>query len=314
MTARNRHSRHQTANRESDQSLTSDKRRNLTDRPTDGALHPVHGTIAAPFVVVGATGTIGRAVVDALTAAGRPVLAVAPDVDRLEALRAAFTPGAVTTLTGRIERDVDAARLVEELRALARPFAGVVVTFPHGRSAEVGVDRGRLLDQSSDVLGECLTQTVLAQHALARHLIPLLAASHRNAHYVIVGGPGSETPWAGYGHRSVATAATRMLARVLHDEARPAGVRVQLLSIDSPVRSELPSEHECPEWPSASDVARSVMRLVERGAADEPTDAIVPCGRASAAACSLDRVARAFTDVPTFLASLRRPPKKIAPQ
>ena len=48
-------------------------------------------------------------------------------------------------------------------------------------------------------------------------------------------------------HRSIAMASLRMLARVLHDEAQPLDVRVHLLSIDSPVRGEQATAHECPE-------------------------------------------------------------------
>jgi len=199
------------------------------------------------------------------------------------------------------------------LRELERPFAGVVVTFPHGRSAVIDADRGRLLDQATDRLSDCFKQTVFAQHALARHLIPLLARSGRNAHYVIVGGPGSETPWAGYGHRSVATAATRMLARVLHDEAQSSGVRVQLMSIDSPIRGDAPSEHECPEWPAASDVAQRIAGLLDRRNTTESSEAVVACARGKVAR-AFGSAARAFSDVPTFLESLRNPSRKITPQ
>jgi hypothetical protein len=141
----------------------------------------------------------------------------------------------------------------------------------------------------------------------------LLSESGRNARYVIVGGPGSETPWAGYGHRSVAMAATRMLVRVLHDEVRASGVRLQMVSIDAPVRNEEPGDHECPEWPAASDVANRVAQLVDPITPNASTDAVVPCARAEAA-CSIGRVARAFQDVPSFLASLRNTTNKTAPQ
>jgi NAD(P)-dependent dehydrogenase (short-subunit alcohol dehydrogenase family) len=281
------------------------------DRPMDGAVLPAHGTISAPIVIVGATGTIGRVVVHELTATGQPVVAVAPWRDGLERLVGEAASGTVVPVVGRIGSEADAAKLVNHLRDLGRPLAGVVVVFPHGRSAESVADRGRVLDLPTAELAACLEQTVLAQHALARRLIPLLAESGRNARYVIVGGPGSETPWAGYGHRSVAMAATRMLARVLHDEATAFGVRVQLLSIDSPVRAGQPGDHECPEWPSASDVARRVVRLLDRTV--EPGEAVVPCARGEAA-CSIRRISRAFTDVPSFVASLRNPTNKITPQ
>jgi NAD(P)-dependent dehydrogenase (short-subunit alcohol dehydrogenase family) len=299
------------ASDQSDQSLTIKTSPEEQDRPMGGAILPAHGTISAPIVIVGATGTIGRAVVCELAAAGQPVVAVAPRRDRLERLLEDAAPGTIVPIVGNVTGEADAARLAVRLRELGRPLAGVVVAFPHGRSAEIGVDRGRVLDLSTAELADCLKQTLLAQHALARHLVPLLAESGRNARYVIVGGPGSETPWAGYGHRSVAMAATRMLARVLHDEATASGVRVQLVSIDSPVRGEQPGDHECPEWPAASDVARSVVRLLDP--AVEPSDAVVPCARREDA-CSIRRLGRAFTDVPSFLASLRNPTNKITPQ
>jgi NAD(P)-dependent dehydrogenase (short-subunit alcohol dehydrogenase family) len=270
----------------------------------------VHGTIDTPIVVVGATGTIGKTLTGLLVAAGQPVVAVAPEVERLETLCESAGSGAVIPLVGRVDSDGDAKALANRLRALGRPLAGVVVTFPYGRSSEVGADRGRLIDQSTDALCDCLKQTLLAQHALARHLVPLLAETGRNARYVIVGGPGSETPWAGYGHRSVAMAATRMLARVLNDEARPLGVRVQLLSIDSPMRSDPPREHECPEWPAATDVARRVAGLLDRTTTDESSQAVVACTRLKVAR-AIGSATRAFNDVPSFLASLRSPQQEI---
>jgi NAD(P)-dependent dehydrogenase (short-subunit alcohol dehydrogenase family) len=300
-------------NHESNQSLTSHGRPVAGDRPTHGAVHPVPGTIEAPIVVIGATGTIGSAVVRALVAAGQPVVAAAPQQERLDELRSSLAPGAVTPVVAQVATEADAAELAHGLRELGRPIAGVVVTFPHGRSAEVGADRGRLLDRSTDALADCLQQTVLAQHALARQLIPLLADSGRTAHYVIVGGPGSETPWAGYGHRSVAMAATRMLARVLHAEAQSSGVRVQLLSIDAPVRGERPGEHECPEWPSAKGIAERLVRLLDRRVTDEAPDAVIACARGTASRWKA-HAAATFGDVPSFLRSLTNTPKKITPQ
>ena len=278
-----------------------------------GAMLPIPGTIAAPIVVVGATGTIGRAVVRTLVAAGLPVVAVARRPEKLARLQNGVRPGAIVPIVGDIAAERDAEDLARRLRDLGRPLAGVVVAFPHGRSAEIGVDRGRVLDQSTEDLADCLKQTLLAQHALARHLVPLLAESGRNARYVIVGGPGSDTPWAGYGHRSVAMAATRMLVRVLHDEVRASGVRVHMVSIDSPVRNEEPGEHECPEWPAASDVARRVVQLLDRTSPDPSAEAVVACARSPAARPG-GRSPRAYPDVPAFLASLRNTTNKITPQ
>src|SRR6185503_14480254 len=92
-------SRH-SKNFQSDHPVTEDNRSRLADHPAGGALHPVHGTVDAPILVVGATGTIGRAVLGALATAGRPVVAVAPNPERLETLRLEHRKAAVTLRPG----------------------------------------------------------------------------------------------------------------------------------------------------------------------------------------------------------------------
>jgi NAD(P)-dependent dehydrogenase (short-subunit alcohol dehydrogenase family) len=269
------------------------------DRPAGGVLHPIHGTVQAPIAVVGATGTIGKAVVGALVLAGQPVIAVAPDPARLEALRLAHPAGDLTLHPGLVRSDKEASRLARDIRRLGRPLGGAVVAIPAGA---VG---GRVLDRATDELRERLETSLLPQLAVARHLIPLLAESGRNGTYVMIGGPGSYAPWAGYGHRSIAMASLRMLARVLHDEAQPLDVRVHLLSIDSPVRGEEPTAHECPEWPSVEGVGRRVAQLVARTHTDESTQTIVSCRRRSELEATKHNPTLRFRDVPTFLKSLK---------
>jgi len=233
--------------------------------------------------------------------AARPVVAVAPDRERLEALRLAHPDGAVTSWAERVLTEADAARLADRLRSLDRPIAGVVVAIA------MRTGRGRMLDRSADELGDCLDQTLLPQLAIARHLIPLLAESGRNGSYVMVGRPGLEAPWAGYGHLSIAMAGVRMLAHALHEEARPLGVRVHLLSIDSPIRGDAPTVHECPEWPTVSGIARHVVQLIERAPASEPAQPVVTCSRRSQTGVAARPAGSqtGFVDVPAFLKSLK---------
>jgi NAD(P)-dependent dehydrogenase (short-subunit alcohol dehydrogenase family) len=209
-------------------------------------------------------------------------------------------PGADLSLHPRLIRtDLEASRLARHLRALDRPLGGAVVAIP------ANVVSGRVLDRSTDELRHQLETSLLPQLAIARELIPLLAESGRNGTYVMIGGPGSEAPWAGHGHCSIAMAALRMVARVLHDEAHPLGVRVHLLSIDSPVRNEQPAEHECPEWPTLSGVGRRVVQLIARTHTDESTQPIVSCRRRAGLAAPQSMHTPRFRDVPAFLESLK---------
>ncbi|RPE80178.1 SDR family oxidoreductase [Vulcaniibacterium tengchongense] len=226
------------------------------------------GTISPPLVVLGATGGIGRGVVQAALEQGRPVVAVAADRAELQALRDRHPGAELHTVVGAVTGDADGARLARALRRLGRPFAGVVAAICGDP------ERGRLLDRPAAFLRRKLDEELLPHLAAARHLMPLLAAGERGGGYVLIGGPGSEHPWAGYGHRSVAEAALRMLARVLHDEARPLGVRVQLLAIERPVCTERNREHACPQWPSALAVGQRALALIGAHGPPRP-DAVV---------------------------------------
>lgn len=219
------------------------------------------GTINLPLLLLGATGIMGRGVLAAAVEARRPVIAVAEDAHELEALVASHPGADVTAVTGSLHADAAGAELAAAVRALHRPLIGVVAALS-GTSA-----RGRLLDQPAQILQRQLDLDLLPHLIAARHLLPLLAEGNRGGSYVLIGGPGSELPWAGYGHRSIAAAAQRMLARVLHHEAHSLAIRVQLLAVDLPVAEECHVQ-ACPHWPSASDIGRRALALVERSDAD----------------------------------------------
>lgn len=220
------------------------------------------------LIVLGATGAIGSAVVAAAVATGRPVIAIARDADALAALRGCHAGADIVTLPASVASDADAANLARQLRELDRPITGVIAAI----RGDCG--RGRLLDQPAEFLRRRLDEDLLPHLFAARHLVPLLA-EHGHGGYVLIGGPGADQPWAGYGHRSVGAAALRMLARVLHDEARAFPVRVQLLAVDSPARTDANARHACNEWPSAGSIARRALSMLEQPDARQPAQAVV---------------------------------------
>lgn len=220
-------------------------------------------------LILGATGKVGRGVVRAAVDAGWPVVAVARDGDALQKLSACHASASLQTVVGSVSDDASADLLVAALQKLGRPFAGVISALGSGD------ERGRLLDQSSDQLRQTLDDAVLPQLVAARHLLPWLAGSGRNCGYVLIGGPGGRHPWAGYGHRSVAAAAVRMLAQVLHSEARAFSVRLQLLEVESPVRTDDNQQHACKQWPGVDQIGRKALALLEHRNDARCTDAVI---------------------------------------
>ena len=232
--------------------------------------HPVSTTPdAGVLVVLDATGCVGREAVAEALRAGHEVVAVAGEAEALDALRAAHPGAPIMPLVASLSTDAAADALGERLDALGRPIVGVVAAI---RGTPM---RGRLLDQPGDFLRRRIDEDLLPHLFAARQLLPRLSASGQGG-YVLVGGPGADFPWAGYGHHSIAEAALRMLGRVLHDEARALGVRVHLLGVNAPLRTIKNARHACEGWPSPRAVARRALALASR--AESASDAVVACG------------------------------------
>jgi NAD(P)-dependent dehydrogenase (short-subunit alcohol dehydrogenase family) len=225
--------------------------------------------MTAPILVLDATSCVGRGVVEAALAAGRPVVAASTDANALDALKAANPRADLMLLAGDHADDTSAEALALRVRALGRPLAAIVVA---ACREPVG---GRLLEQGSAALRRQLDAELLPQYSAARALLPLLADTRRNGTYVVVAGPGGEQPWAGYGQRSVANAALRMLLRVLHDEARALAVRVHLLAVEMPARTEANRERACAQWPSTRAIGERALALLEQRDGTRADEAVV---------------------------------------
>jgi len=257
-------------------------------------------------VVLGATGAIGQGAVRAAIASGWRVVAVGGNRGELATLRALHPDADLVIRAATITTDTDAERLAALLRRDDRPIAGVI------DAMHAGPGRGRLIDQPTDVLRETLEADLLPHLSAARHLIPLLAEAKRGGSYVLIGGPGSEASWLNYGCRSVAAAALRMLANVLHDEAQSLDVRVQMLLVETPMRGEPCAARQCPQWPSGDAIGEQALRLIDREGAAKPARPVVhfarpavhDVGGVESTAVGTTTKQPVFPDVRTFLKTL----------
>lgn len=291
-----------------DQPPGAGSRSNAGDHPMSGSKHPANGTIRPTVVVLGAAGVVGHGAVRTCAAAGDRVVAVGCDEAELARLRHEYASADVVGRAVTIATERDAVRLAESLRHDGRPIAGVVDAMWGGPG------RGRLMDGPTDALRQALDADLLPHLAAARHLIPLLAEHRRGGGYVLIGGPGSEAPWSSYGYQSVTAAALRMLARVLHEEAQPFGVRVQMLVVESPVRGASPSACHRPQWPTGDDVGRQALRLITRDFDAQPARAVVHYGRhVDPDAFRTTSRGQRFSDMRSFLKTLTSTDSNEAP-
>jgi len=138
--------------------------------------------------------------------------------------------------------------------------------------------KGEMFKNGDELLGAMQADLMPHVHAV-RHLLPLLQDNVHARRYVMIGSPANAKPWAGYGETSVTTAALRMYAQVVHQEAQALGVRAQMLEVCSPVCTPANAANACIEWPSSLLVGRRVVSLLD-GCRDNR--AIVRCDSSDA--------------------------------
>jgi len=234
----------------------------------------VNGILTPEVLVLGGTGAVGQGVVGALLEAGSPVLVVGRDPRRLAALHEQFAdePG-LQTMLGSLSDDSSARVLAERVAQRPRPLAAVIAAMggPY--------NRGRVVERGGDALAAALQADLMPHVHAVRHLLPLLQDNVHARRYVMIGSPAGLKPWAGYGETSITTAALRMYAQVVHQEAQAVGVRAQMLEVCSPVCTPANAANACIEWPSSLLVGRRVVSLLD-GCRDNR--AIVRCDSSDA--------------------------------
>ena len=216
------------------------------DHPTRGSKNPTNGTIRSTVVVLGATSAVGRGVVRAALEVGPPGGCGGPGPAAARATPASSTAAPMRrVLATTIASDADGARLAAMLRRDGRPLVAVVDAMsrrsgsrppdrspdrgaaPHPRRRPAAAPRGSATPDPAARRGEAWRQLRADRRTRQRSAVVRTTASAR-----------SRPP------------ALRMLACVLHDEARSLDVRVQMLSSTRRCAARHRVAHQCPEWPS----------------------------------------------------------------
>lgn len=197
-------------------------------------------------LITGASRGIGRACAERFAAAGHRVTAVARSASQLQALASRFPA-----------TDVRAADLTVD--SIEGTFDVVVLN--------AGVYApGTLLDPARDVFGESFALNVLANHRLARTLLPPMIA-RGSGHLVVIGSTATDDT----SPHMTAYAATKKALRGLWEgwqaDLDGTGVLTALIAPGATVTSSWEKEDPPPHALQPAAVAELVYRVVAEGLA-----------------------------------------------
>ncbi len=220
------------------------------------------------YLVTGATGALGGALVTALVAEGALVMVPYRDDASFERLRAGVGDNLIGVRADVSRRD-DARALVGS--ALAR--LGRVDGLACLAGAYAG--SGPLHESPEDEWGAMLGANLESVYGVCRALLPHLTTG---ASIVTVGARAVETGGAGAAAYAVSKAAVQALTRALAAENRARGVRVNCVApsvIDTPSNRAAMPGADTSKWSTPEAIARVIVFLLSPFA-EATTGAIVP--------------------------------------
>jgi NAD(P)-dependent dehydrogenase (short-subunit alcohol dehydrogenase family) len=175
------------------------------------------------LLVLGATGSVGRAVVRSAVAAGVPVVGAARRLEALRAVEHENESGLLETAFASLKSEVHARRLVQNLHKRRIEPAAVIVALRGGD------DAGCVQDMGSNQFARMLARDLAPHIVAARTLLPVLARN--GGRYIVVGTNEGRARPPGSGYRAVLTAALETTLRILQDDPRHAGSRLEFLPL-----------------------------------------------------------------------------------
>ncbi|ASR03141.1 SDR family NAD(P)-dependent oxidoreductase [Gordonia rubripertincta] len=202
-------------------------------------------------LLIGATGTVGRAVAEVLCSRNWDVVLSARTGQRLDDLSASLPSGQVTTQPCSVESTTETDALAD--RCTAASLDAVVVT------TAASWNPRPIAELDFDIITDVFERDLRLHVNAARTFIPRLSPG---AVYLATGGGMADFTFPGMGPMSMTQAAQRALLRSWHKEGKTSGVHIRELLIAAMVRGHGPNDAREGSL-TATEVAEHLVQVVE---------------------------------------------------
>lgn len=220
------------------------------------------------IVVIGASGEVGRGVVEVLLQRGHHLIAVGRHSSRLTELAEALgQPEQLRLQEGSVENDAAADKLRKKLAETSSRIDGIIISINAPRRTST------LQELSSEEFANVLRSDAVTHFTAAKALIPILTV---NGSFIGIGGGSADFILEDGAALSVAQAGLRMLYRALAHEFAEQPVHIHELIIASVVNSTKTRAFADPHWVTEIEIGEQIAAILET-----PTAFTVPIWRLS---------------------------------
>ncbi|RJG20977.1 SDR family NAD(P)-dependent oxidoreductase [Massilia cavernae] len=209
----------------------------------------------ANIVVIGASGDVGRGIVEVLVSRGHAVAALARTASRVAALADELgRPASLHAMHGSLDSEAQAQAALGAVRAIFPGIDAVIVSVNGPR------EPAALLTNSPEQLAARLQADLVAHYTAARIFMPALAPG---GVHLGIGGGSADFILQGGVPQSIAQAGLRMLYRGLAHECAQQPVEIRQLIIASIVNGSSMRGRADPLWVTDREIGAQVAAIVD---------------------------------------------------
>lgn len=209
-------------------------------------------------LVAGGAGYVGEGIVRALLKEGATVVVPARDKDKLEELRGLLgelTSDRFISMIGDFGQLESAENLRDEILNKFGRLDAVIASLGGNWTGNVPLTQVSMEDWQKYLHSNLTTHFVAA-----RTFLPVLA-QNKGSSYTLVGGGAAEISIPNYSLIAIPAAGQLMMAKILMEEMKGSGVRINEVVIHSLVATRLNQGQAQPEWITADEIGECVAWL-----------------------------------------------------
>lgn len=208
--------------------------------------------------IAGGAGNVGEGIVRSFLQHGATVITSSRTQDKLDVLRESLgelVSNRYVPLTGELGDFDSADKLCQQMIDQFGRLDAVVASIGGTWSGNVP-----LTQVSMDDWQKYLFTNLTTHFVCARTFLPILA-QNKGSSYTFLGGAAADTPIPNYSLVAVPAAGQLMMAKVLMEELKQSGVRINEVVINSYVATRSTKDHAKPEWITATEIGDYVAWL-----------------------------------------------------
>ncbi|GCA81750.1 SDR family NAD(P)-dependent oxidoreductase [Microcystis aeruginosa] len=210
------------------------------------------------ILIAGGAGNVGEGIVATFLEEGATVIVPSRRAEALDSLReflVTFDSDRFVGIVGNIGQLEDVEKVRDEILQRFGRLDGVLASLGGWWTGNKP-----LTEVSIETWNQYLESNLTSHFLLARTFVPILT-NQKSGTYTLLGGTAAEVPLPRVSPVGITAAGQLMMVRILIEETKGSGVRINEVIVQGMVRTRVMQSHSSPEWITPTEIGEFAVWL-----------------------------------------------------